>query len=125
MLFVLETKQMPGSQRLGDKEREEEGERGREKGEQDVREMGKLKRGCGRVQQVHRLGTRGQRAGEMDGAGSQSVSLADSQQKDRDSESETQMLTEGGRESVELYASRLGAPPLCITLLPIWKYRSL
>lgn len=70
-------------------------------------------------------GSRGQRAGEMDGAGSQSVSLADSQQKDRDSESETQMLTEGGRESVELHASRLGAPPLCITLLPIWKYRSL
>lgn len=59
MLFVLETKQMPGSQRLGDTEREGEGERGREKGEQGVREMGKLKRGGGRVQQVHRRGEQG------------------------------------------------------------------
>lgn len=98
MLFVLETKQMPGSQRLGDTAREGEGERGKEKGEQGVGEMGELKRGSGRVRQVHSR-EQGQRAGETDGAGNQSEISRDSQLKDPDGGSEMQMLGEGGERA--------------------------
>lgn len=111
MLFVLETKPMPGSRRLRDTEREKEGERGKEQGEQGIGEMGKLKRGGGRVQQVHRRGTGAEgRRERADSWESKRELSRDSQLKDRDCESDTDAVR-GRGESIELHASQLGAPP--------------
>lgn len=64
MLFVLETKQMPGSQRLGDTEREGVEDRGKGKDEQGVVETGRprgLVGGSNRCRQEQRQRGRGDR----------------------------------------------------------------
>lgn len=118
MLFVLETKPMPGSRRLRDTEREKEGERGKEQGEQGIREMGKLKRGGGRVQQVRRRGTRAEgRRERADSWESKRELSRDSQLKDRDCEPDTDAARGRGEHRAARQPARCAS--LGVTLLPI------
>lgn len=99
MLFVLETKQMPGSQRLGDtaREGEGEGERGKEKGEWcwgDGRTEERVWEGPAGAQSAAGAEGRGDRR-----EGNQSEISRDSQLKDPDGGSETQVLGEGGERA--------------------------